>query len=1445
MREVIVRQIGSKAWEAHHAFIASEIRANISAQLSSFRATGTPSDVPHTGTANKSRPVTSHHRTEPTINQSQARNTWQSRSTPAVLNSTSLALASSQTASRSVPSFSKAEGQSGKSRIRSASAHVTQSHASPSKSPGPTVSSASAANPPASGCRRFTTGSGSGDTPRRHLFSSADDSTANDSSSPSIEHEALPPAQHSRIWAWGGSLLSGRTVRHVAPDNFGSIESASAVDIEGALEEIRIVDRRFGDHDEPSKVAVWPFLPGQRVTQICASGDRAFLLMHNGDLYRWDHFDTQGVGEVGETADISKFHNGTESEGNSVEANGAAVAAANQQGAHKRRMGRGEAAAGRHYIVPQLVPVYDLMVKRALTPAWKALNIACGPRHVLCTTDVGQVFSWGSGSDGRLGHGDTQDAAAPKVIVAIADQQIWQVACGNAHSTCISVDGVLYTWGRGANGRLGHGTQNDELAPQVVEIVALDRPASSKPKEIVQRERTLSGSRWKLGGRSTSAHGSSSKSGKMVKQQIHAAACGWNFTAIVTTLGDVYCMGRGTEGQCGTQTVVDRLVPHVVETLRGKHFHVTGIACGCRHTLALCRSGDVFSWGLGDQGQLGNGAAYSPLPAIVRFPQAHRSAPSTPSKKQPTKSKSGASSGSITVSADQRRIDHDCVSEIACGPWHSVAVTAKGRVFTWGLNKCGQLGLGDRRDRGKPELVRGLPHNLNVGHITCIASASLLLERQRYQDIKSTTDSVDASTQSPSSVHTHTAELESGRPAEDNSDTATPHQHSSNTRPKPAQVDAWRDMVRPSALKYASPREQHFYNIERAAASASTKSSQRGSKLIKGRTTGQAGGSGDARLGAGGKLLTHTRYSSDAFGQITAKLVRQEMELRRLARVWSEVVLPNWNRIWMALVQHQNLRQLKVVVQAQTADALVPNGASSVASASSGLSFAASTAALSSNGRILAKLKGSDKEQDKFQAAALASIFEESPAAGNGRSRARSRSRSESSAGGLRSATQTSSIQGHNTDSANARPDDIAVVPRRVVVLNITSLWLEGIPAAMRSWVWPQLIGNSLRITPAVFFTARRRVYKVKHLLKSARLGSGSIDTITGKPAGVGGGYPCSPALENLLRGREKTISLIDTDLPRTLPYLRLFGKGEALYSTVRDALEAFVCHRPELGYIQGLSYIAAVIALFVHGHRVHELAASTAYSAVFALHIGREFALTAPKSEDPQVNHAGGSSFQYHKRQQQADSHTVYLQNVYIVFQCLVNVMIGTRTPAHLAFGVNQGTSRQTQSHNAHHQELRGLSGCSHLYDFFLLAETTMQHYYDVFDVVLQESEQRLWGHLRKIDIKYDMFLFMWLQTVFLRVLPLDTAARVWDLFLVGGTPVLFQTAIAILRLLKSKLLAGSFEQCLGLVTGSKKGAWNSFSSPEVLIPSIVKVQLSNPVRPCKLRLACECYFA
>ena len=193
---------------------------------------------------------------------------------------------------------------------------------------------------------------------------------------------------------------------------------------------------------------MWPFLPGQRVTQICASGDRAFLLMHNGDLYRWDNL-REGAADnnarstaastamsPGSRAGVIIYHRGcctlnpvpercmcvcvcTARLIVSVCVACRHVGTGSTPRSHRRRaQQRGENERSRgYYVIPTLVPIHDLMVKRALKPAWKALNIACGPRHVLCTTDVGQVFSWGSGGDGRLGHGDTESVSDPKVSV--------------------------------------------------------------------------------------------------------------------------------------------------------------------------------------------------------------------------------------------------------------------------------------------------------------------------------------------------------------------------------------------------------------------------------------------------------------------------------------------------------------------------------------------------------------------------------------------------------------------------------------------------------------------------------------------------------------------------------------------------------------------------------------------------------------------------------------------------------------------------------------------------------------------------------------------------------------------------------------------------------------------------------------------------------------------
>lgn len=51
----------------------------------------------------------------------------------------------------------------------------------------------------------------------------------------------------------------------------------------------------------------------------------------------------------------------------------------------------------------------------------------------------------------------------PKVISAFSGKQagkhVVHIACGSTYSAAITAEGELYTWGRGNYGRLGHGEQ--------------------------------------------------------------------------------------------------------------------------------------------------------------------------------------------------------------------------------------------------------------------------------------------------------------------------------------------------------------------------------------------------------------------------------------------------------------------------------------------------------------------------------------------------------------------------------------------------------------------------------------------------------------------------------------------------------------------------------------------------------------------------------------------------------------------------------------------------------------------------------------------------------------------------------------------------------------------------------------------------------------------------
>lgn len=56
----------------------------------------------------------------------------------------------------------------------------------------------------------------------------------------------------------------------------------------------------------------------------------------------------------------------------------------------------------------------------------------------------------------------------PKIIEALLAKRVFYIACGSSHSSAITSDGELYTWGQGQYGRLGHGDENSIYTPELV-----------------------------------------------------------------------------------------------------------------------------------------------------------------------------------------------------------------------------------------------------------------------------------------------------------------------------------------------------------------------------------------------------------------------------------------------------------------------------------------------------------------------------------------------------------------------------------------------------------------------------------------------------------------------------------------------------------------------------------------------------------------------------------------------------------------------------------------------------------------------------------------------------------------------------------------------------------------------------------------------------------------
>ncbi|KAJ9591767.1 hypothetical protein L9F63_001703, partial [Diploptera punctata] len=238
----------------------------------------------------------------------------------------------------------------------------------------------------------------------------------------------------------------------------------------------------------------------------------------------------------------------------------------------------------------------------------KAVLIACGRAHTLVSTNSGKLFSWGSNSDGQLGVGDIADRAAPTRVMGIQDDVI-QLSAGCVSSAALTGTGQLYVWGSNSDGQLGLLDTNDNvLSPTLLPFD--ERIVHMSCGYYHSAFVTESGSLYTFG---------ESESGKLglpdsltnitTPQKVTLAApiksvfCGGNHTMAVTVEGEVFAFGNNFNGQLGLGVEVNQnLLPTRVIGLEG-HI-IREISCGESHTAFVTSNGKLYTCGEGRHGKL-------------------------------------------------------------------------------------------------------------------------------------------------------------------------------------------------------------------------------------------------------------------------------------------------------------------------------------------------------------------------------------------------------------------------------------------------------------------------------------------------------------------------------------------------------------------------------------------------------------------------------------------------------------------------------------------------------------------------------------------------------------------------------------------------------------------------------------------------------------------------
>jgi alpha-tubulin suppressor-like RCC1 family protein len=300
---------------------------------------------------------------------------------------------------------------------------------------------------------------------------------------------------------------------------------------------------------------------------------------------------------------------------------------------------------------------------------------ACnGETHACLATDTGDLYCMGSNYNGQHGQNDYVDRTWPAFVSPMRKiGSVKSVACGNGFTVVITENGTGYCMGANGNGEQAHGDTKMRPVPMAIDFPQpVEAGATAPPKPI-----------------------------------FNLARAGQSHVLALTTTGELWGWGLNDWGQLGLGDQETRFMPVMLGWFVRRKIRIAKVECGDAHSLAIDSDGNLYTWGLNFNGQLGLGdTQYRVWPVLLE--------PAPPAKWR--------------------------LTSIAAGAMHSLAVTDAGQVLAWGSNREGQLGqnissdfLPSTRPRAVPRLPVTRETTVHAGAyvLFCQPPSNIRCERER------------------------------------------------------------------------------------------------------------------------------------------------------------------------------------------------------------------------------------------------------------------------------------------------------------------------------------------------------------------------------------------------------------------------------------------------------------------------------------------------------------------------------------------------------------------------------------------------------------------------------------------------------------------------------------------------------------------------------------------